>query len=84
MYDLIQRLTYMRNPLFKSLILNHNYLDIKINSVESQHRDLRCYRKGPLIAGLVSQSEEAGAPTLEGPAPGRTPDTEPRAGHGGA
>jgi hypothetical protein len=40
----------MRNPLFKSLILNHNYLDIKINSAKSQHRDLRCYMQYALVA----------------------------------
>jgi hypothetical protein len=27
----------------------------------------------PLLLGLVSHSEEAGAPTLEGPAPSQTP-----------
>jgi hypothetical protein len=41
----------MRNPLFKSLILNHNYLDIRINSAKSQNRDLRCYNQRP--AGLL-------------------------------
>jgi hypothetical protein len=37
------------------------------------HRSMNVLRIGPLIVGPVSQSEEAGAPTLEGRAPGRTP-----------
>jgi hypothetical protein len=36
------------------------------------HRIVNALRKGPLVARPVSHSKEAGAPTLEGPTPGRT------------